>query len=56
MSYFKGIFRSYLDGRYSTTNRIDLGVEALAGFQSSVFLDEREQVEWHLIVSALRNV
>lgn len=30
----------------------DLGVETLAGCQSFVFLDEREQVERHLIVAA----
>ena len=34
----------------------DLGVEALAGCQSFVFFDEREQVERHLIVAAPRNV
>lgn len=34
----------------------DLGVETLAGCQSFVFLDEREQVERHLIVAAPRNV
>lgn len=34
----------------------DLGVEALAGCQSFVFLDEREQVEWHLIVAAPRDI
>lgn len=34
----------------------DLGVEALAGCQSFVFLDEREQVKRHLIVAAPRNV
>ncbi len=33
-----------------------LGVETLAGCQSFVFLDEREQVERHLIVAAPRNV
>lgn len=34
----------------------DLGVEALAGYQCFIFLDEREQVERHLIVAAPRNV
>ena len=34
----------------------DLGVETLAGCQSLIFLDEREQVERHLIVAAPRNV
>lgn len=34
----------------------DLGVETLAGCQSFVFLDEREQVERHLIVAAPRNI
>ena len=34
----------------------NLGVEALAGCQSFIFLDEREQVERHLIVAAPRNV
>ena len=34
----------------------DLGVEALAGCQSFVFLDESKQVERHLIVAAPRNV
>lgn len=34
----------------------DLGVEALAGCQSFVFFDEREQVERHLIVAAPRNI
>lgn len=34
----------------------DLGVEALAGCQCFVLLDEREQVERHLIVAAPRNV
>lgn len=34
----------------------DFGVETLAGCQSFVFLDEREQVERHLIVAAPRNV
>lgn len=34
----------------------DLGVEALAGCQSFIFLDEREQVERHLIVAAPRDV
>ena len=34
----------------------DLGVEALAGCQSFVFLDEREQVERHLIVAAPRDI
>ena len=34
----------------------DLGVETLAGCQSFVFLNEREQVERHLVVAAPRNV
>ena len=34
----------------------DLGVETLAGCQSFVFLDEREQVERHLIVAAPGNI
>lgn len=34
----------------------DLGVEALAGCQSFVFLDERVQVERHLIVAVPRNI
>mgnify|MGYP007045043582 CR=1 FL=1 len=33
----------------------DLGVETLAGCQCFVFLDEREQVERHLIVAAPRD-
>lgn len=34
----------------------DLGIETLAGCQSFILLDEREQVERHLIVAAPRNV
>ena len=34
----------------------DFGVETLAGCQCFIFLDEREQVERHLIVAAPRNV
>ena len=34
----------------------DLGIETLAGCQSFVFLDEREQVERHLIVAAPRDI
>ena len=34
----------------------DLGVETLAGCQSFVFLDEREQVERHLIIAAPRDI
>ena len=33
-----------------------LGIETLAGCQCFVFLDEREQVERHLIVAAPRNM
>ena len=32
------------------------GKQILAGCQCFVFLDEREQVEWHLIIAAPRNV
>jgi len=34
----------------------DFGVETLAGGQSFVFLDERENVERHLVVSAPRHI
>jgi len=34
----------------------DLGVETLAGCQSFVFLNEREDVERHLIVAAPRHI
>jgi len=34
----------------------DLGVETLAGYQSCIFLNERENVERHLIVTSPRNI
>lgn len=48
---------SYVAGVYSRIvlqpfTLADLGVEALADFQSFIFLDEREQVKRHLIVAA----
>ena len=34
----------------------DFGIETLAGYQCFVFLDEREQVERHLIVATSGNI
>lgn len=56
LDFSLGVRRRTGDAVLQAGSVADLGVEALAGCQCFVLLDEREQVERHLIVAAPGNI